>query len=281
MLSSHSGQITCRALGFHVYSLHHIFTTGAEYNGIDALYYKPDQSSTVSTAHSGSQAQKQIWHMQCQLHDAVSLWCIRKRLYSAPRVPLPVISPLCSCCFLATVPEPAGQCRARAWPQPRNTGMGKSHQRLREAGIIFIYFAAFVCGTSSFIFMWFSQVTKAPSALLSVCTEQQGVVYTRKTGAAWSINTEVIHFKSGRRQAGSVPYHIKANVRFCLWQWLVPDASRRKGDTMEADKAISVHHWELITEDWPNPWTPRLALFPNYLLILITTLHIVDGRNLL
>lgn len=79
---SYSAQITCRALGFHVYSLHHIFTTGAKYNGIDVLYYSLDQSSTDSTAHSGSQTQKQIWHMQCQQHDIISLWCIRKRLYS-------------------------------------------------------------------------------------------------------------------------------------------------------------------------------------------------------
>lgn len=149
---------------------------------------------------------------------------------------------------------------------------------------ICIYFAAFVCETSSSIFIWFSLVTKAPSALLSTCTEQQGIMYAQTTGAVWLINTKVTHFKSARRQAGSVPYHVRANVSvpgFCLWQWLVPDALQRKAKTVDVDKAISVQHWELIAEDWLNPWTLCLALFPNNLLTLITTLHIVDGYNLL
>lgn len=126
---SHSGQITCRAIGFHVYLLHHIFATGAKYNGIDALYYKLDQSSTVSTAHSGSQAHKQVWQMQCQWHNVTSLWCPGKRLHSTHYVPLHILSPLCSGYFAATVREPAGQCRACAWPQLRNTGMGKIIKR--------------------------------------------------------------------------------------------------------------------------------------------------------
>lgn len=66
---SHSGQITCRVLIFHVYSLHHIFTTGAKYVGIDVLSYSLEQSSTVSTAHSGCQTQS-------SLTQAVpAVWC--------------------------------------------------------------------------------------------------------------------------------------------------------------------------------------------------------------
>ena len=89
---SHSGQITCGALGFHVYSLHHIFTTGARYNGIDVLYYSLAQSSTVSTAHSESQAQKQIWHMQHQQHDVVS--GTYKKVFT--------LLPVCHCMFSLT-----------------------------------------------------------------------------------------------------------------------------------------------------------------------------------
>lgn len=262
---SHSGQITCRALGFCVYSLHHIFTTGAKHNGIDVLYYSLDQSSTVSTAHSGSRAQKQIWHTRC---PTLFLLCVLKRLYSSPRVPPHVLSPFCSCCFAAAACEPVGWCRARAWPQPRNTGMGKRHQRQRKVGSICIYFTAFVCETLSFVFIWFSPVTKAPSALLSIRTGQQGIAHAQQLGAARSINTEVTHFKSARRQAGSVPYHIRAHTRvpgFRLWGWLVPDALQRKAKTMELDKAIPVQHWELIAGDWPKPWMLCLALFPNYL----------------
>lgn len=248
---SHFGQITCRAIGFHVYLPHHIFTTGAKYNGIDALYYKSDKSSTVSTAHSGSQAHKQIWQMQCQQHNVTSLWCPGKRLHSAHRVSLHILSPLCSNCFAATVREPAGQCRARAQPQLRNAGLGKSHQAWRKVGSICIYSAAIVYEKSSFISIWFSRVTKAPSALLSMCTEQQRVGYVQKTGAVCSINTEVAHLKSGRRQAGSEPYHLRANTRvpaFCLWQGLVPGAALwRKATTIGADKAISVQQWGLIT----------------------------------
>lgn len=99
-------------------------------------------------------------------------------------VPLHVLSPLCSRCFAATVCEPVGQCRASAWTQHRNTGMGKSHQRQTKMGSICIYLAAFICETLYFIFISCSLVTKAPIALLSTCTEQQGIVYAWKTGAA-------------------------------------------------------------------------------------------------
>lgn len=262
---SYSAQITCRALGFHVYSLHHIFTTGAKYDGIDVLYYSLDQSSTDSTAHSGAQTQKQIWHMQCQQRDIISLWCIQKRLYS-----LCATACSLSLVFLLLCRNCGWACRtvqSTCLATTKKYRNGKKVIRGRWESIC-IYFAAFVCETSSFIFIWFSLVTKAPSALLSTCTEQQGIMYAQKTGAVWSINTKVTHFKSARRQAGSVPYHIRANVSvpgFCLWQWLVPDALQRKAKTVEVDKAISVQHWELIAEDWPNPWTLCLALFPNYL----------------
>lgn len=61
----------------------------------------------------------------------------------------------------------------------------------------------------------------------------------------------------------------------------MPDVLWRKAKTTEADKTSSVQWWELAAEDWPNPCTLLLALFPNYLPILITTLHIVDGYILL
>lgn len=207
---SHSGRITCRAFGFRVYLLHHIFTTGAKYNGIDVLYYNLDQSSTVSTAHSGSQAQRQIWHMQCQQHDVVSLWCIRKRLYSTPCVPPHVRSPRAPAALLQVCVSqedsmehvPGHNREIQEWEKVIK---GRRRQEVSVS-------AAFVCETSSFIFIWFSLVTKAPSALLATHTEQQGIVYAWKTGAVWSINTEVTRFKSSRRQAGSMPYQVRANV---------------------------------------------------------------------
>lgn len=43
--SSHSRQITCRALHFCVCSLLRILTTAAKYHGTDALHYKQDPGS--------------------------------------------------------------------------------------------------------------------------------------------------------------------------------------------------------------------------------------------
>lgn len=91
---------------------------------------------------------KQIWHTQCQQRD-VSLWCIQKRLYSAPCAPLHVLSPSFSCCFTATVLDPAGECRARAWPQLKYRDE-KELSKLEEGGE-YLYLLCIIClGTSSF-----------------------------------------------------------------------------------------------------------------------------------
>lgn len=110
---------------------------------------------------------------------------------------------------------------ALSWPLLRKAGVGKSHQRLRKMGKTCTIFAAFVCETSSFNFIWSSLLPKAPGALLSSCTEQQGVMHAQKTGAVRSINTEVTHFKSGRRQAGKILYQIRA---MCIFKAFVSDS---------------------------------------------------------
>lgn len=217
--------------------------------------------------------------MQWQQSDVVSLWCIQQRLYSlcatARSLYLVLLLLCCSCSRACRTAQ--STCLATT----ENTGMRKIHQRQKKVGSICIFLAAFVCEILSFIFMWFSLVTKAPGALLS--TEQQGIAYAWKIDGMCSINTEATHFKSARSQAGSMLYPIRANLRV---QHFASQSGQcqmlyREKLTMEADKSISVHDWELIAEDWSNTRTLCLALYPNSLLLLITTLHIVDGSNLL
>lgn len=103
---------------------------------------------------------KQIRHEQCQQCDS-SLWCIQKRLYSAPCAPLHVHSPLFSCCFAATVHDPAGQCRAGPWPwlKYRNE---KELSKLQEGGK-YLYLLCFICLWSIIFYLHFIQSSNKSS----------------------------------------------------------------------------------------------------------------------
>lgn len=144
---------------------------------------------------------------------------------------------------------------------------------------VYIHFTLFVC--EHHLSIWFSIVTKAPRALLPTGTEQQGAVQAQRA-VQWSMAAGAAHLRADRRQAGSVslPWHSK---RAC------PEGVSCQGwcQMLHGEKLKlwrltkqSLSTWELIDEDQLNPWTLCLAFFPNYLLVLITTLYIVDGYNL-
>lgn len=123
---SYSGQITCRVLIFHAYSLHHIFTTGAKYNGIDVLSCSLEQSSTVSTAHSGSQTQSKsdirsassVMFHSGAYRKGFTLLPVHHCMFSL--LPFPVA--LLQLCL--TLQESAEHVPGHSW----NTGMRKSCQ---------------------------------------------------------------------------------------------------------------------------------------------------------
>lgn len=157
-----------------------------------------------------------------------------------------------------------------------NTGMGKSHQRLKKVKNICIFFAAFVSETSSFIFIR-SSLAKSPSALHYSCMEQQHAVHAQNLG---ELLVQKLHSlnqpKAGREHALSDQSSVYL-PGICLQQRLCQMIFKRKAKATET--------WQSNGGSWyqecSNPGTPRSVLSPNYLLILITALHIVDGYILL
>lgn len=235
-----------------------------------------------SRALQSAQLIRSLRHKANLTYAGPAVWC-----FSLMHTEKALCYSLCTtACFLSVFLLICCNC---AWPcrTVQSTHLATAETQEWERAIkarrrrgVCIYFALFVC--EHHLSVWFSAAVKAPGALLPPGSEQQGAVQAQKAGAVWSMTREAARLPSARRQAGRVflPCHSKCTCPGCrLVHGLVPDAVRRKAETMEVAKAITVQ-LGAIAEDQLNLWTLCLAFFPNYLLVLITTLYIVDGCNL-